>query len=242
MAPDAASHLYARMRWNTPLSEEHAELVLARLAVEPRSAVLDLGCGWGELLLRAVSGTGADTLGVGVDSDPELLRRAEALAAERGLAGQVRFVCRPAAEWTEPAERVICVGASQAWGDVLDALEPLYRLTLPGGRLLFGDGCWERPPTDDAAEIFTSVAPLTTLVERAQAVGWRVLSLTMADQREWDDFESTWRAGREEWLLANPGHPGAGEERRGLEQRLMEYLQVYRGLLGFAYLVLGRPA
>ena len=46
---------YARMRWNTPLSEEHAALLLARLAVEPRSTVLDVGCGWGELLLRALS-------------------------------------------------------------------------------------------------------------------------------------------------------------------------------------------
>jgi len=234
------SHGYARMRWNTPLSEEHAELLLSRLAVEPGSTVLDLGCGWGELLLRAVAGGGPDTQGVGVDSDQELLRRGETLAAERGLGDRVRFVCEPAGDWTNAAASVICVGASQAWGDVVDALEPLYRLTLPGGRLLFGDGCWEQPPTEAAAAIFTTVPPLSTLVERAQAVGWRVLSLTTADQREWDDFESTWRAGREEWVLANPSHPGAADERRLLEERLAEYLDVYRGVLGFAYLVLAR--
>ena len=236
-----SSRRYARMRWNTPLSEEHAELLLSRLALESETTVLDLGCGWGELLLRAVSRSGGDALGVGVDSDQELLHRGEALADQRGLGGRMRFVCRPGAEWTTPAERVICVGASQMWGDVVDALEPLYHLTLPGGRLLFGDGCWEQPPTAAAAAIFTTVPPLPALVERAQEVGWRVLSQTTADQREWDDFESTWRAGREEWLLATPDHPDAAEERRTLEERLAEYLNTYRGVLGFAYLVLGRP-
>ena len=97
------SHRYARMRWNTPLSEVHAELLLSRLAVEPGSTVLDLGCGWGELLLRAVAGGGPDAQGVGVDSDQELLRRGEGLAAERGLGDRVQFVCEPAADWANAA-------------------------------------------------------------------------------------------------------------------------------------------
>jgi SAM-dependent methyltransferase len=227
------------MRWNAPLSEAHAELLLSRLAVEPESTILDLGCGWGELLLRAVAEFG-DTSGIGVDSDPELIDRGTALAVERGLAERVRLVCRPAAEWTTPAERLICIGASQAWGDVMDALERLYHLTLPGGRLLFGDGCWEAAPTAAAAAIFTTVPPLSDLVDRARAIGWRVLSLTVSDQREWDDFETTWRAGREEWLLANPDHPDAAEQQRMLDERLAEYLATYRGVLSFAYLVLGR--
>ncbi|WP_346537033.1 class I SAM-dependent methyltransferase [Micromonospora sp. DPT] len=46
---------YARMRWNTPLSEQHAALLLQRLDIRPGTRVLDLGCGWGELLLRAVA-------------------------------------------------------------------------------------------------------------------------------------------------------------------------------------------
>ena len=42
---------YAGMRWNTPLPVDHAELLLDRLELEPGADVLDLGCGWGELLL-----------------------------------------------------------------------------------------------------------------------------------------------------------------------------------------------
>jgi hypothetical protein len=67
-----------------------------------------------------------------------------------------------------------------------------------------------------------------------------VLRLTTADQREWDDFESRHRAGLREWLLANPDSPQAQEIRDQQDGREREYLTVYRGVLGFVYLVLGR--
>jgi hypothetical protein len=67
-----------------------------------------------------------------------------------------------------------------------------------------------------------------------------VIHLGEADQREWDDFESTFRAGRREWLLANAGDPRAPEIREWLDTRERQYVEVYRGLLGFAYLVLAR--
>jgi hypothetical protein len=83
-----------------------------------------------------------------------------------------------------------------------------------------------------------SVLSLTDLVTAAIQAGWRVLHLSTADQHEWDDFESTWRAGREEWLFAYPDDPRAGEVRTDLDNRLWEYVNVYRGILSFAYLVL----
>lgn len=234
-----AADRYSRMRWNTPLSEEHAALLLSRLDVGGVPTILDLGCGWGELLLRAVA-AGGDAQGVGVDAGDDLLRRAEAAAAERGLSARVRFVRQPAAEWSEPADRVICVGASQAWRSLEEALESLHRLTLPGGRLLFGEGCWERSPTEEAAAIFPTTLPLPALVDGARSLGWRVLSLTTADQREWDDFESTWGAAREERVLAHPNGSDAEAERGALDERLTEYLTIYRGVLGVAYLVLAK--
>jgi hypothetical protein len=83
-----------------------------------------------------------------------------------------------------------------------------------------------------------SVLALSDLVNAAIQVGWHVLHLTTADQREWDEFEATWRAGREEWLLAHPADPRAGDVRTHLDGRLRDYVNVYRGVLSFAYLVL----
>jgi SAM-dependent methyltransferase len=228
------------MRWNTPLSEDHADLLMQRLDLLAGDRVLDLGCGWGELLLRAVARTAASK-GTGVDNAEWALELGQHLAAERALADRVTFVSRDASTWTESADRVICIGASQAWGGSIAALRTLPRVVRPGGRLLFGDGCWEQPPTAAAAALFgEGVLDLTDLAEGAIQAGWRIVHLSTADQREWDDFESAWRAGRELWLLAHPTDHRSGSIRTELETRLHEYLTLYRGVLGFAYLILAR--
>ncbi|MFR9775088.1 SAM-dependent methyltransferase [Micromonospora sp. MS34] len=239
-AEEFATLRHARMRWNTPLSEEHAALLLQRLEVRSGVRVLDLGCGWGELLLRAVAG-GAGAAGVGVDTDEAALVRGRALAASRSLGDRVRFVREEAAAWREPADRVLCVGAAHAFGGTVGALDALAGVVRPGGRLLFGDACWEAAPGGAAVRIFgDAVLPLAELVEQVRVAGWRVLHLSTADLREWDDFESTWRAGRQEWLLEHPEDSRAAEVRGELDVRLREYVGAYRGVLGMAYLVLGR--
>jgi SAM-dependent methyltransferase len=239
-ANDLAQARYARMRWNTPLSEEHASLLIRRLDIRQGASLLDLGCGWGELLLRAVDSAGVTT-GTGVDTDTVALARGRALAAERGLDGRVTFVEDAAADWQGPADRVICVGAAHAFGGADAALTALTRVVKPGGRLLFGDGCWEHPPTEEAAALFgDSVRAIRDLVDCARRAGWRTLHMSTADQREWDDFESTWRAGRQEWLLANPEDERAPAVREELDTQLRQYVDTYRTVLGFCYLVLGR--
>jgi cyclopropane fatty-acyl-phospholipid synthase-like methyltransferase len=240
-----ASH--ARMRWNAPLSAEHAALLLDRLELRAGLQITDLGCGWGELLLRAVHRAAADpgparpSRGTGVDTDTGALDRGRALARQRHLDQQVEFVEGEAASWRDPADRVLCVGASHAFGGTVPALRALPQVTAPGGRLLFGDGYWRSAPTPAATAIFGEDMPsLPELLELARDAGWRVLHLSTADQREWDDFESTFRAGRQEWLLLHGDDPRAADVRDWLDTSEREYVGTYRGLLGFAYLVLAR--
>jgi hypothetical protein len=51
------------MRWNAPLSAEHAGLLLDRMSLGPGQAIADLGCGWGELLMTAVTRAGPGATG-----------------------------------------------------------------------------------------------------------------------------------------------------------------------------------
>lgn len=227
------------MRWNAPLSEDHAALLLDRLEPEEAGRVADLGCGWGELLLRAVERTD-DAAGIGVDTDPAALDRGRAEAQRRGLGERVTFVRGAAATWDGTADRALCVGAAHAFGGARAALAALAKAVPRGGRLLYGDGCWPGPPTAAALDIFgDEVLALPDLVAAARDEGWRTLHLSTADQHEWDDFESTSRAGWCEWLLANGSDPRAAEIRDWLDTREDEYIRAYRGVLGFAYLVLG---
>lgn len=235
---DLEEAVYARMRWNVPLSEEHAELLMDRLDVRPGACVADLGCGWGELLLRVVARAGQVT-GTGVDTDAGALRRAGRLAAERHLDGQVQFTNADVSGWNGPADRVLCAGASHAWGGTTPALNALAGVVSAGSRLLFGDGYWETAPSAAATEMFgEEVLPLAGLLEACRSAGWRVIHMSVASQLEWDDFESTFRAGRQEWLLAHAGDPRAAGLRDWLDARERQYFEVYRGVLGFAYLVL----
>jgi hypothetical protein len=112
---------------------------------------------------------------------------------------------------------------------------------VPSGRVLLGDGCWPGSPSTAALDIFGDhILPLAELVEACRSTGWRVIHMTTASQQEWDDFESTSRAGWQEWLLANGSDPRAAEVRDWLDTRERQYLHDYRGVLGFAYLVLAR--
>jgi cyclopropane fatty-acyl-phospholipid synthase-like methyltransferase len=232
---DLARARRARMRWNTPLFEPHAELLLDRLALSPGTRVVDLGCGWGELLLRAVK---RGAVGIGVDTDPLALERGQLLAKEYGL--QAEFVPEEAAEWSGLAERALCIGSSHAFGSSQAMLERLASV-VPSGRVLVGDGCWLGSPSAAALDMFgDTVLSLPELVEACRCAGWRVIHMTTASQQEWDDFESTSRAGWQEWLLANSSDPRAAEIQDWLDTRERQYLHDYRGVLGFAYLVLAR--
>ncbi|MBN6042244.1 cyclopropane-fatty-acyl-phospholipid synthase family protein [Amycolatopsis sp. 195334CR] len=227
-----------RMRWNTPLSPSHAELLLDRLDLREGLSVTDLGCGWGEFLLRAAARTGR---GTGVDTDPAGLARGRALAAERGLADRVEFVHADASTWAEPTDRVVCVGASHAFGGTRAAVEALAPLVSGGGRVLFGDGFWQRTPGQAAVDIFgTETRTLADLADTVRAAGWRILHLSTADEHEWDEFESTSLLALEEWLLDHGADPRAAEIRDWLDTRRHQYLHDYRGVLGFAHLVLAR--
>ena len=240
-AADLEEALYARMRWNMPLSVEHAGLLLDRLDLRAGQLITDLGCGWGELLLAAVARSGPGTVGVGVDQDIPLLARGRAEAARRGLDASVTFTEADATGWTEAADRVLCTGAGHAFGGTRRALRALAGAVRPGGRLLLGDGFWSRAPSEAALGIFgDDLLELPELVEACRAEGWRVIHFSEADQREWDDFESTFRAGKQEWLLANGDDPRAAGVREWLDARERQYVGVYRGVLGFAYLVLAR--
>lgn len=143
---------YEWLSYNSPLSNQRADRLAAALAGTGPGQVLDLGCGWGELLLRVLAAAPRAT-GIGVDTDARCLARGRANSIERRLDGRVTFV-EGGADASQPAaDVVICVGASHAFGDTAAALHALRRTVRPGGRLLFGEGFWERTPTAEQAEI-----------------------------------------------------------------------------------------
>lgn len=239
---DVPANGHALLDFNSPLSDAKASDLVNSLHLAPGQRVVDYGCGWAELLLRAVEHVPGAT-GVGVDGDEHAITRGRANAEARGLADRVALDLADVTTWTaDPADVAISIGASHAWGGTRGALEALHARLRPGGTLLLGDGFWENPPNATARAIFGDEvqAGLPDLVDLALTCGYRLLNLTTATRDEWDDFESRWCASRERWLVANPDHPRAAEVRGIVDEHREGWLKGYRGSLGFAYLTLAR--
>jgi cyclopropane fatty-acyl-phospholipid synthase-like methyltransferase len=235
---------YAWLDFNAPLSVARADRLAKTLAAGSPSDALDLGCGWGELLLRLLAAAPACT-GTGVDTDQALLERARGNATARGLTDRARFVAGEAAEHgTEPADVVLCVGSSHAFGGTAEALDALHQRTRPGGRVLFGEVFWESPPTVEQAASLDStpdeLASLPELVDLTIAAGFRPLRIESANRDEWEAFESGFLADWEHWLVSNGDRPEAEQIRAQADEHRQNWLRGYRDVLGFAYLTLSR--
>jgi cyclopropane fatty-acyl-phospholipid synthase-like methyltransferase len=233
---------YERLEFNAPLSTARADAIAVELASSGPRTVVDLGCGWGELMLRTLAAASTAT-GWGVDSDERALARGRANAADRGLDERVVFEAGDGAEWDEPADVVICVGADHAFGDQGAALAALHGLVRPGGRVLFGSGFWRSEPSaEQAAAVGMSPESLTDLaglIELAISHGFRPLTIQTANADEWEQFESGYLADWETWLLAYGDHPDADGIRAKADAHRTEWLRGYGGVLGFTYLTLG---
>ncbi|MFF7633532.1 SAM-dependent methyltransferase [Kitasatospora sp. NPDC008050] len=239
-----------RLTFHGPLSEARAAQLTSRLSRAAPATVLDIGCGWGELMLRVLAATPGAT-GLGLDLNAADLARGRENARARGLADRVRFAEESAVGTArEPADLVLCLGASHALSEAeaphhtVAALHALRRLVRPGGRVVLGEGFWQRPPTEaELAAMWPGATAgeqydLAGLVDLAVAAGFRPSWIETADADEWEEFESGYQCDVEEWLAANDTHPLAAETRERVDRHRSTWLRGYRGVLGLAYLTL----
>ena len=243
--------LHHDLTFLAPLSEDRAGRLVSFLAGGQPSTVLDLGCGWAELLLRVLEATPGST-GTGIDLDEHALAAARAEAERRGVGYRVNLEARDARELHGTYDAVTCIGASQIWGAAVEDNQPLdyvaaltaLRDLLPrGGRLVYGEGIWSSPPTPEATAPLSGrddeYLPLGRFVELAERHGFAVMAAHEATLDEWDVFESGFTAGYARWLAEHEPDDPRADEVRGLATRQhAAYFGGYRGILGLAYLEL----
>jgi hypothetical protein len=243
---------YRDLVFMTPLSEERAGRLVDFVTADLRGTVVDIGCGWAELLLRAVAAA-PQAQGQGVDLDTDSIEHGRRLAAERGVADRVTLTVADAkVVLTDTVESLICIGASQVWNPAGDeslpmgyarALEAIRARVVRGGRVVYGEAIWSQPPTAEAIAPLggrlDEMVSMAELVEIAVDAGFMPMAVHEADTQEWDDFESGYSACYARWLVEHaPDHPDTDEVRRRARRQRDAYLRGYRGILGLAYLQL----
>jgi cyclopropane-fatty-acyl-phospholipid synthase len=105
----------------------------AKLLMEPRQKVLDIGCGWGGLALTLAQSADVEVDGVTLSTEQVALAKSRAEAA--GLAGKVRFSLTDYRDVRGPYDRIISVGMFEHVG------RPNYQAYFDQvARLLSDDG------------------------------------------------------------------------------------------------------
>ncbi|WP_191246731.1 SAM-dependent methyltransferase [Amycolatopsis deserti] len=213
-----------------PLGDAAVTALLNRALPRGDEHILDLGCGGGEWLLRALA-LAPDATAEGVDVSEAALDHARREAAQRGLADRLTLHEQDAAAFTpdQPPDLVLCVGSTHVFGGLLPALAAARKVLAPGGRVLVGDGYWERDPSPAAVEILGDLADLPTTVDTVTADGWVPVYGHISTRHELDDYEWNWTGSLAERA---PGQLATATEHRN------EWLRVYRDCFGFLTLVL----
>jgi SAM-dependent methyltransferase len=251
MPPDL-SPFHLDLTFMAPLSEQRANRLVHFVSSGLAGTVVDVGCGWAELLIRVLEAAPA-ARGIGIDLKATSIDHARTLAQERGVANRITLIAGDVKKHLPvSSQAAICIGASQIWGPPVEAKLPLdYRGALKamrsvldaGAPVIYGEGIWASPPTAAA------VAPLAgrmdeyvfmpELLDIARACGFAVMQVHQASLDEWDAFESGFTARYARWLASHPAdHPDAQGVREAAAAQSDAYFRGYRGVLGMAYLAM----
>ncbi|MFE0874668.1 SAM-dependent methyltransferase [Streptomyces smyrnaeus] len=224
-----------------PLEDSSVDRLLARAVVRGDARMLDLGCGEGAWLIRALQ-RHPDGKAVGVDISAEALERARHRAREAGVAERLALHrCEAASfEAPHPFDLVLSVGAAHAFGGLLPTLEAARRQLAPGGTVLVGDAYWEREPSPWARETLGEYEDLAGTVEKVTAEGWTPVYAHISTRHELDDYEWNWTGSLSRWALDNRDHPDSAEALQAAARHRDEWLRGYRASFGFVCMALRR--
>lgn len=234
----------SRIVMNSPISSTRLDRLVADVAAQEPATVVDIGCGWGEALIRVLEQV-PDCRGTGIDLHEPDIDRARATTRDRCVENRSTFIAGDAGSFDDSVDLAINIGSYQAFSDVETALRRFHAIVKPGGRLLFGIEIWMSIPTDVQLSNMWKDASvddcmlLADIVDVIAATGWRVLDLQESSRDEWDAFECGLMRDREEWLVANPGAPGVEEMSWELDKHRRSWLRGHRDVMGFATFVLG---
>jgi cyclopropane-fatty-acyl-phospholipid synthase len=163
--------------------EQKLALVCRKLRLKPGQRMLDLGCGWGGLVIHAAKRHGVHATGVTL-SDAQA-RRAQARIATLGLADRCRVIhgdyrmFTPTGDW----DAVATVGMFEHVGEanLPRAMQQVYGLLKPGGAFLLHGITrrFDQPiPRDSFAARYVfpdgELVPINTLLRAAESVGFEL--------------------------------------------------------------------
>jgi cyclopropane-fatty-acyl-phospholipid synthase len=161
------------------------DLVCRKLELRPGRRLLDVGCGWGSMVLHAAEHYGVRATGVTLSVEQAAYARKR--IADAGLTGQVEIRVQDYRDVRDgPYDAISSIGMAEHVGSerYLEYARTLHRLVRPGGRLL-NHQIARRPLRDEDAYhvdefidryVFPDgeLSPVGTTVARLEEAGFEV--------------------------------------------------------------------
>ena len=113
------------------------DLALGKLDLQPGMTLLDVGCGWGSVMKRAVEKYDVNVIGLTLSKNQHALLQA-ALQADLDTDRTTRVELHGWEEFDEPVDRIVSIEAFEAFPKerYVPFFETCYRILPDGGRLV----------------------------------------------------------------------------------------------------------
>lgn len=164
--------------------ERKLDYICKKLRLKPGERLLDIGCGWGSLIVHAAKNYGVEALGITL-SEPQA-EWANRRIREAGLSGRARVEVldyRQIQDW-EGFDKLVSVGMFEHVGEALlpTYFEQAFRLLKPGGAFLNHGIARDfhnippKKPTFSDRYVFPDgeLVPISATLHYAEAAGFEV--------------------------------------------------------------------
>ena len=100
------------------------DLALGKLGLQPGMTLVDVGCGWGATLMRAIEKYDVNVIGLTLSKNQQA--HVEKLFAESDSPRSKRVRLQGWEQFTEPVDRIVSIGAFEHFGD--DRYDPFFTM------------------------------------------------------------------------------------------------------------------
>jgi len=202
--------LHHSMQICNPMTSENLDAVVEGLAPRDGDQVVDIACGYGELLVRVARQ--ADIAGIGVDLSPWMLVGADRYANDQVPDANLRWVLGDGKHFDfEPTDIVASLGATWIWHGFEGTARAIAARTRPGGRIAIGD--MRLRDGVDHTQVAKEHGRVLSIAEHENAItecGVRIIDRIDTADESWDAYIERTRRGATSWRELHPG-PRADE-------------------------------
>ena len=232
---------HAEHHFSSPVSVETLDRVLALSGIQRGWRVIDLGCGPAAMALHLADRYGATV--EAVDRSPAMLDLARARAEAHAAGDRLTFHQAESMDYLaarQPCDLLMAVGAGAlvpGASDNIAQFKALAQGVRPGGRLLWGETFWKRPPSETLRGGLGAVAALyaghADYVFAGEAAGLTPLYAAVSSDQDWDEYAWRYATTVDTYAASNPADPEAAAMRQRIAAWRRLYLAEGRDAMGF---------